>query len=188
MQTLFKIIEKIYPFPEEFQHALSQLLRKELFSRRVLLIQPGQVSQRMYFLEKGLVRGYYLNNDKEITTGFMGQYDFVISSVSFYAQQPSFEYLETLDACESYSISYQQLHSLYADFKEFNAVGRVITEQYYARSELRAHYLRMLPAEERYAIFTKQYAHLIARLSNKHITSFLGITSETLSRIRARKT
>ena len=48
----------------------------------------------MYFLEKGLVRGYHLNNDKEITTGFMGQYDFVISPVSFYAQQPSFEYLE----------------------------------------------------------------------------------------------
>ncbi len=187
METLIQLIRSIHPVSALFEESLHRMLTREVFLRHSHIIEPGQVSAKMYFVESGIVRGYCINEGKDITTGFMRRGDFVISPVSFFLRQPTEEYLGVMTDTVLWAITYSHLQGLYARFLEFNVVGRVLTEQYYVRSELRAHHLRMLSIEERYAAFCLLYPDLLTTVPLKHIASLLGSTPETISRIRVKK-
>lgn len=187
MSTLVAAVQALIPVSAALHAALETALEREELPARHLLLRPGQVAQRLYFVEQGLVRGYALHAGQEISSWFMTEGDFVISIVSFFTQQPSTEYLELLEPSTVYSISYRQLEALYRAFPEFNYVGRVLTERYYVQSEQRAYQLRTLPARERYAQLLHDFPQLGQRVPLKYLASHLGISPETLSRLRARR-
>lgn len=187
MSALVAAIQALLPVSAALQAALEAAVHREELPARYQLLRPGQVAQRLYFVEQGLVRGYALHAGQEISSWFMSEGDFVISIVSFFTQQPSTEYLELLEPSAVYSIAYQQLDTLYRTFPEFNYVGRVLTERYYVQSEQRAYHLRTLPAKERYAQLVQAFPKLVQRVSFKHLASHLGISPETLSRLRAKR-
>ena len=76
---------------------------------------------------------------------------------------------------------------MYKKFPEYNLVGRVITEKYYALREDRAAALRMLTSRERYDYVAENSPELIQRVPLKYLASYLGITEVTLKRIRSKK-
>lgn len=188
MSALLQAVRAVLPLSPALEAALGASVRREELPARHLLLQPGQVAQRLYFVEQGLVRGYALHAGQEVSSWFMPEGDFVISIVSFLTQQPATEHLELLEASVLHSISYAQLQALYREFPELNYVGRVLTERYYVQSEQRAYQLRTLPAAERYAQLLRQFPGLGQRVPLKYLASHLGIAPETLSRLRARRT
>ena len=173
-------LETIAPLSPALRVALAAAVRREEFPARHVVLQPGQVAHRVYFVERGLVRGYALHEGREISSWFMREGDFVISIVSFLTQAPATEYLELLETSVLYSVSQAQLAALYREFPEFNLFGRVLTERYYVLSEQRAHQLRTLPAAARYARLLAEFPAV------KHIASYLGVAAETLSRLRVK--
>ena len=187
MSALVATIQALIPVSPALAAAIEAAVQYEELPARHCLLQPGQVARRLYFVERGLVRGYALHAGQEVCSWFMSEGDFVISIVSFFTQQPSTEYLELLESGIVYSIDYQQLDALYRTFPEFNYVGWVLTERYYVLSEQRAYQLRTLPAKERYAQLLRDFPQLVQRVPLKHLASHLGISPETLSRLRARR-
>jgi CRP-like cAMP-binding protein len=187
MSTLLTAVQALLPVSPALEAALAAVLQREEWPARHQLLRPGQVAHHLYFVEKGLVRGYTLHAGQEISSWFMREGDFVISIVSFFTRQPSTEYLELLEPSVLYSVSHAQLEELYRTFPEFNYVGRVLTERYYVQSEQRAYQLRTLPAKERYAHLVRDSPSLTQRVPLKYLASHLGITPETLSRLRASK-
>lgn len=187
MSALIAAIRTLIPISSELENALAAIVQYESLPARHQLLKPGQVARRIYFLETGLVRGYALQAGQEISSWFMCEGDFVISIVSFFTQQPSTEYLELLESSTLHSIEYTQLDKLYRTFPEFNYVGRVLTERYYVQSEQRAYQLRTLPAKERYAQIVQDFPFLLQRVPLKYLASHLGMTPETLSRMRAKR-
>ena len=161
-------------------------LKEEKFYKRDLLLKEGQIARRIYFIQKGFCRAFYLNGDKEYTTWFMGEGDIMISVYSFFTQQPSVENIEVLQDSIFLSMSWQQLQKIYQTFPDFNLFGRIITEQYYIKSEERAIALRTLSAKDRYLSLTKAYPAVLQNASLGQIASHLGMSLETLSRIRAK--
>ncbi len=117
----------------------------------------------------------------------MREGDFLISIVSFYTRQPAHEYMELLEESTLLSITYTQLQQLYRDFPEFNIVGRLLTEKYYVMSELRTQNLRMQTALERYQQLLTDFPDIFGRVPLKYIASHLGISPETLSRLRGQR-
>ena len=187
MENLLDAIQTLHPISSELRSALSKVLRRDIFTRKHWLLQPDQVSDRLYFVEKGVVRGYYLKEGKEVTSWFMREGDFLISIVSFYSRQPAHEYIELLEDSVVWSITYVQLQQLYRDFTEFNIVGRLLTEKYYVLSELRTQNLRMQTAPERYRQLLTDFPDIFGRVPLKYIASHLGISPETLSRLRGQR-
>ncbi|CCH01532.1 putative transcriptional regulator, Crp/Fnr family [Fibrella aestuarina BUZ 2] len=185
---LLTYLQALTTLPPDLQVAILDRLRRETYLRRQWVLQPGQQADRIYFIEQGVVRGYYLKEGREVTSWFMREGDFIISIVSFYTRQPAQEYIELLTDGTLWSITYEQLQQLYRDYPAFNLVGRLLTEKYYVLSEQRSLNLRMQTASERYQQLLIDFPMIFSRVPLKHIASHLGISAETLSRLRGRKT
>ncbi len=117
----------------------------------------------------------------------MGEGEIIVSVYSFFSRKPSFENIEVLDDCVLQSINWDQLQGLYKKYPEFNLTGRIITEQYYIRSEERTISLQTLNAKQRYEKLLSDYPGILQKASLGQIASYLSIKQETLSRIRAKK-
>lgn len=184
---LIKLISQIAALSPELELAIAVCLKEERLTKRTLLLREGQIARHIYFIQTGFCRAYYLKDDKEYTTWFMGENDIMISVFSFFTQTPAVESIEVLEDSTLLSMSWQQLQDIYNTFPEFNLFGRIITEQYYIKSEERAISLRTLSAKERYKSLISTYPSILQKASLGQIASHLGITQETLSRIRAGK-
>jgi CRP/FNR family transcriptional regulator, anaerobic regulatory protein len=183
---LFAFLSNISPLSDDIKDALSQILKKEDLPKKTLLLEEGKVSNSVYFIEKGLTRAFYYKEGKEITAWFMKENNMVISVYSFFTQKPSQENIELLEPSTLISIGFNDLQNLYKQFPEFNLFGRVLTEQYYVRSEERLISLRMQTAQERFTDLLQTYPDIFNRVSQKQIATYLGMSPETLSRLRGK--
>ncbi len=184
---LMQVLGSITPLSAPFQERISNQILTEAFKTKHLLLQRGDTARRIYYIKEGFLRAYIVDeNGKECTSWLMGKNDLMISVYSFFTQRPADEYIEVLDDCILQSITWNQLQSYYADFKEGNYIGRVLTEKYYILSEERSIFMRTKTPEERYKILLQQHSQIEQLTTQSNIASYLGITRETLSRIRAK--
>lgn len=184
---LIQTLNFIAPLSSKIQDRLHEYLVEEKYPKRHLLIWEGQIAKRIYFIKEGFARAYFYHDAKERTTWFMGTGDFMISVFSFFTQQPAVENVELLEDSILLSLTWTQLQNIYADFTEFNFVGRIITEKYYIMSEERAILHHSLSAIERYKLLMKKYPQIIQKAKLGQIASYLDMSQETLSRIRGNK-
>lgn len=140
----------------------------------------------MYFLEKGCVRGYYNLDGKEVTYWFGFEHSFVTSFYSFISRKPAFENIQLIEDCTVLAISYDDLQKLYDKYPEIERLVRIINENYYVRLEERFVAAQFKTAKERYAGLLDFSPHILQRMPLGYIASYLGISQETLSRIRGK--
>jgi CRP-like cAMP-binding protein len=149
------------------------------------IVDAGNRCNDLFFVQKGLLRGFYLYEGKEITNWFGQEGEFSTSFYSFVAGKTSFETIQVIEDCVLTQLSHSALQNLYIKFPETERLGRIITETYYIKLEERLLSLQFKTAKERYLHFVKSKPSLLQRTSLGQIASYLGITQETLSRIRA---
>jgi len=185
---LLETLGFIIPLPAPLQQRVNDEVITETFKRKHLLLRPGETARRLYFIRYGFLRAYFIDSSgKECTTWFMGKGDLMISVYSFFTQKPAYEYIEVLDDCKLQSLTWNQLNSYYADFAEGNLLGRIVTQKYYLLSEERALFLRTQTPENRYEMLVERYPDIEQKTTQSNIASYLGISRETLSRIRRKK-
>jgi CRP-like cAMP-binding protein len=150
------------------------------------LLVMGQVCENLYFIKKGLLKCYYILNNRPVCDWFFAEMETVVAVDSFYDQIPSADYIQALEDCELLYITFQELAYLYRTFVEFNIVGRVLTHRYFRIWHRQARNIRMLTSEERYRILIETQPDLVSRVPVGDLASFLDMRPETLSRIRGR--
>lgn len=182
--ALFNAIGKLTP---EAKEDIEKILQNQTFSKKDFILTQGQACRHIYFIEHGLARSFYLDDGKEITSWFMIENDVIISVKSFFLEVPTEEYIQALEDTSLYYISFHDLMALYEAHPSFNTIGRRLTEIYYMKSEDRLQNIRKKDVFERYKFLITQHPEIIQRVSSRIISSYLGITEETLSRLRAKK-
>jgi len=184
-QSLFAVFNAIYPIGDELKSAIVKNSSIIQIKRKTTLLSAGESSNTIYFIVAGAARVYYLDKDgKQTNTWFLFENELLISVYSFFTGQPSFEYIETLEDATLIAVKREKLDELYLKYMDFNFIGRKLTEYYYIRNEMQANDLRILSARARYEELLRRSPQLFQRVSLGHIASYLGISQETLSRIR----
>ena len=177
-------ISQIIPLSIELQQRLEHDLEIVEVPKHDIILKEGQRCDHVSFVLEGLLRAYYLKDGEEICSRFIAENHICFSVISFYTRKPSYEFIEALEYSVLARIRYEALERLYTDFPEFNFVSRKWTEHYCSMSEQRLFLLRRQTTEERYHSFVEIYPTLLQRVPLKYIASYLGMTTETVSRIR----
>ena len=150
------------------------------------LRSPIDQEDVVYFIVKGLIRGFIKDEGKEITTWINEENNIVGSIRNMGLDEETDEYLQALEDCVVIEISRRSLDHLYDKFYEANIIGRKILEVYYRDAEERSYLCRLPTAEKRYRRFTSTRSALMGRVSLKYLASYLGMKEETLCRVRAK--
>ena len=186
MQKLITHIQTYYQLSEEAQLALHDCFRQVTLSKNEYLLTEGKICKQLYFLEVGALRGFYNLEGKEITYWFGFENDFVTSFHSFITQQPAVETIQLLEGSILWAISKESLTNLLNQYHEIERLLRIAYEKYYIRLEERFVNAQFKTAAERYENLLQHSPHILERVPLGHVASYLGISQETLSRIRAR--
>jgi CRP-like cAMP-binding protein len=159
------------------------------FRKKDLLLEEKQINRHLYMMREGVVRSYVTDKDgKDYTKSFYcGKYqDFASSFSSFMFQEPSKYFLEAVTDTEVLAWHHTYIFDkLMNDFR-FHRFFRHCTDKLYIRFEEKEIRMLRTTPEERYILFKNEHPDLINTVPLHYIASFLGITAETLSRIRKR--
>jgi CRP/FNR family transcriptional regulator, anaerobic regulatory protein len=186
MEQLFAILRHLQIPPDGLLDRLSSFLTEKQYKKKEFLLREGQVSDKLFFIKQGIIRGYWLEESKEeLTSWFMLENDFAFSVESFYDQLPADENIEALEDTVVLYITYDQLETLYKEFPTYNFHGRVLTQKYYKLSIRRDRDKRRKTAHERYQLFLEREPHLVNRVPLQDIASYLGMTQAMLSKVRS---
>lgn len=185
MQSLILNLAKYMELSPSLQKAISERLSFQKVKRRKALAESGKVCENLFYVQSGLIRGYYYHKRKDITNWFSIENEFATSMYSFVSGKPNMESIETLEDSELLIMTRKDQIWLYDHFPEMNLLGRLLMEKYYLELGERAVSLQFQTAKERYAAFLQKRPDLFERVKLGQIASYLGITIETLSRIRS---
>jgi CRP-like cAMP-binding protein len=182
--TLISTLNYFHPLTKGIEEFLEKNTYPYSFAKGKLLLKAGQLCENIYFIKKGAVRGFIKEGQKDITTWITAENELVTSISSLDKRQPALENMQAIEDCDMLALSYANLQILYDKFPEFNIVIRKLLQQYYQDAEKRAFIARLTNAESKYRYFILNHSNLVNRIPLKYVASFLGITLETLSRVR----
>jgi CRP-like cAMP-binding protein len=184
VSSLLTILNYFHPLSEDVVKFFKEHAFFVSFNKGELLLEEGQVCEHVYFIKKGVVRGFIKEGKKDITTWITAEGEMVSSILSFEVKGSAIENMQAIEDCEMLALTLDDLQNLYDQFPEFNIVSRKLLQQYYSDAERRAFIARLTNAETKYRQFLTRYSHFSNRIPLTYIASFLGITLETLSRVR----
>jgi CRP-like cAMP-binding protein len=169
---------------EEWELFASKLEHR-LIKKGDMVLREGDVENYLSFLVKGSVRHYvYDEKCDEVSVAFCSENGFCSSYNSFIRQAPSLVSIQALEDIELWRMSYVNLQELYACSHTGERLGRINAELYLAQKEEREIMLLTMSAQERYMHLLKNNPKLLDLVKLEHIATYLGITPQSLSRIR----
>ncbi len=181
LQSFFRFF---IDFSDEELDEVWNFFRLRKLKKGDYLCKPGEIATEIGFIVRGVFRVYYLVEGKE-STRFLGCENIFIGSIpSFTTQKPSIEYVEALENSELLMLSFQDLQKMCDVSPKWDRLVRYLAEYSYNEQQSRIYSLIALTAHERYEQLTKSRPEFIQRIPQYIIANYLGISPETLSRIR----
>ncbi|HEY5824338.1 MAG TPA: cyclic nucleotide-binding domain-containing protein, partial [Cyclobacteriaceae bacterium] len=140
--------------------------------RNTILLSAGEICKEFYFINKGIVRVYYITEEGKEKTRHIG-YDgsFATALSSFISQQPSFEFVDTLEDTELFSISHSDFQKLTKEITEWDQFYKNLLEMAYVFQNKKMENRVTLSAKQRYQIILNEAPMYVQRLSNKILAS-----------------
>ncbi|NQX82777.1 MAG: Crp/Fnr family transcriptional regulator [Flavobacteriaceae bacterium] len=177
--------QSLFPIPEKIVEEITGTFCDFSLSKNTILLNKDTISTKTYFLEKGYMRSYILNQDnEEVTTNIYSAPCFVNDFLSFFKKQPSKEIYQTLTDCSFWETSLDNVQANFHNIPEFREFSRLLFVINYYKLNDRMIEVKSEKAETRYLNLLKQQPNIFQHISLKIIASYLGITDSTLSRIR----
>ena len=185
-ESLIDTIQYFVPLADTEKELIRQLFKVRTFARGDYFLKEGQICQHVGFIQKGLLR-YYINKEgEELIYGFGKEGNFVCNYESFLDRSISGKNIQLIEDSCLLTISNQDLQKFYSEIKGGERFGRLIAEQIFVESVKQISSMYTDPPELRYRKFLDSYPDLLQRIPQYHISSYVGVKPQSLSRIRKR--
>lgn len=182
---LLNYFDKFIPLNNEEKEFVKAKFNARLFRKRQPVLQEGDVCTQFYFVVRGCLRMFKIDDQGLIhILQFASENNWINDLGSFHQVRPSALNIDAVEDTVVLHISHADLISLYIAAPKFDRIFRVLIENGFIRLQERLLHSISSTAEERYQFFLEVYPHLINRLSQVQIASFIGITPEFLSKLR----
>ena len=185
MHPLLHHIAQFTTLTPELADELRRRGQPHTFRKHELLHAADTVCRRTYWIRRGLVRIYFNRDGKIVTDGFAAENQWMTSAYSFMRGVADPYAIAAIEPTEAYSLGLDDLQYLFERFHEMERFGRVIMSAQFLEQSERLNSLRFTSPAEKYQHFCTHYRPILARLPLGMVASYLGITPETLSRVRA---
>lgn len=182
--SLYSMIMHLSPLPGPAMTRLFASVEKMQFPKGAYLLQESQICNHIFFVENGYLRVFVSKDGTEINTGFVFENNFATNLRSLRSGSPSESFIQAGEAVTVFRFDKNKLKALYEGSPETETFGRTLLEQLLIEQEEHANMFRIYSPAERYKQLLTQNPELLKRVSLSQIASYLGVTRETLSRIR----
>jgi len=185
--TLIELVKTITQISPETEAEIQSIFKREQLPKNYLLHRQGHICNKLFFIEKGLLRTFYYSEDgKDITYRFNDENTFTSLIDSYYSNTSSNYNIELLEDSIIYFASFSDFEKLLHQHTEILKVYNYVLRNFVIQSSERITALQFQNAKERYISFSEKKATILNRVSLGQVASYLGITQETLSRIRGK--
>ncbi|MEO5909653.1 MAG: Crp/Fnr family transcriptional regulator [Pelobium sp.] len=166
---------------------ISSYFKFKRTKRNELLLKEGEICKHYYFVNKGCIRLFSVNNEGEEGTRYFNFEDsFGTALPSLINQKPSFEFMQTIEPSELLVINRDDYFHLVETVPQFAFIYKQILELAFIKSQERIYCFQGLEAIEKVRWVMTNHTKWLTRLSNKMVASYLGLTPQTLSRLKSK--
>ena len=188
MSALLQHIKKYFPDKEMINDDISAYFTFKKYPKKHMLLRAGEVCRFEAFILKGCIKSYFIDKEgQEIILTFATENWWVSDIASFQDQSPSRMWIETMEDCELLIIKPENKEALLQHFPFLERMFRLLVQRHLAAYQERLFGNIALTAEERYDEFLKKFPALPVRVPQHQIAAYLGISPESLSRLRNKK-
>ncbi|MEM6316684.1 MAG: Crp/Fnr family transcriptional regulator [Bacteroidota bacterium] len=186
-KELLSILTNKFPsiaLPQSCLAALAETTATLTFPKGATVIKEGQYCNQLFFIGAGGLRAYYLKDGKDITDWFAFETEFVCSIRSYFLNVPSEHYIEAIEPTTALVLSKGSIDQLSEKYRAFERLSLQIVTETMLHLQQRIVSLQFETALQKYQNLIAIRPNITQKVSLTHIASYLGITLETLSRIR----
>lgn len=189
MEELIKKIKSSIQLSPEAEEYLISISNKKTIARGSILIREGQPVNNIYFITDGCLRSYCIDKKgKEHTLQFGIKNWWISDYIAIHNNEFATLTVECLRESNVIEFNAKKLNGIFTLFPEYEPFQRNLLERHIVSLHKRILNQLQLTASERYDLFLEQYPNIEQYTRNYHIASYLGITQESLSRVRVEKT
>ncbi|RMG73603.1 MAG: Crp/Fnr family transcriptional regulator [Bacteroidetes bacterium] len=168
------------------REAIAPLIQVDEYPQGHLLLQAGEIACRCYHVLRGCVRQYQLIDGKDKTTAFFTEGQTIVSFASYTQQQPVAHYWECLEDCVLIVGDMVQERDAYEQFPQLEVITRRMMAEDFGEMQREMSAFMTASPRDRYLRLLETRPELLQRVPQHQLASFLGVTPESLSRIRRR--
>lgn len=165
----------------------SEAFVEEKYKKGSLLLEVGKVCQKVYIVKKGLLRSFYYKDGKEVTHWFAAEMEPLSALDSFFKRRPCDYSIDTLEDSVVYTITLDRLNTLFDAHHELERFARLFITEMIVQVSEKVKDLQFRTGLERYHLLLKKQPNIIQRAPLGKVASYLGVTQQSLSRIRAKR-
>ncbi len=180
-----ELARKYSTMTHEELDTLESILVPKRYSKGEMILKEGEVCENICYIDKGLVRQFYFKNDKELTEHIGSDGEIFMCIESLFKEEPTRLQVEALEPSSIYLIPKHKLEQVALHNVNIQIMYRKILEESLIISQVHADLLRFETAQNRYLRLCKMKPEVVLRAPLVYIASYLQMTPETLSRVRA---
>ena len=187
MNLIIQNISKLISLTSEEEQLFLSKTETRQYKAKTIILNAGQVCKEGYFVNSGLLRSFNINdNIVEHVMSFACEGWWISDMYSLLSQKPSNLFIEVLENAEVVILSKENQEQLYHEIPKLERFFRILTENSLVANQERLMDNLSLTAEERFEKFCRKYPTLIQKVSQKQIASYIGVTPEFFSKMKAR--